>query len=108
MSIENYNCCVQNNAIYGINKKDLFDVSFLLKLPEHVILQWISYLMLNNIETNEVSFSLFAQWINNISTKINDVNLFSNTHNINFETENGNKDKCKVLHLKNIVRYENL
>lgn len=80
---EDFNCSVQNTTAILINiKRDLFDIQRLLslyldKLPEYVVMQWVSFLMVNKIDSKNVNFNTFSAWINTTSAVINDVNFFS-------------------------------
>lgn len=95
---EDFNCSVQNTTAILINiKRDLFDIQKLLslyldKLPEHVVMQWVSFLMINQIDSKNVNFKIFSEWINTTSAVIHDVNFFSSIQKTEYKDYNDKKE----------------
>lgn len=96
---EDFNCSVQNtSAVLSTIKKDFFDSQkilaiYLNKLPEHIVMQWASHIFTNNLESSNVQFSLFANWIESMSKIVNDVNFTTHIPNIKYDNTVEPEDK---------------
>lgn len=88
---EDFNCSVQNTAaVLNTISGDFFDLQkilaiYLSKLPEHIVMQWANFMLVNNISCTNVRFNVFANWIESMSKIVNDINFATHIQAMNYE-----------------------